>query len=130
MLQSQSSASTSTLSEEEAGAFIPDWAREMDCAITVCDANANIIYMNDASRRINSPEADIIGHNLRQYHPPRAIEIIDRLLREGGYNAYTISKRGQRKMIYQAAWRQGGQIAGLVEISMVIPEELPHYVRS
>ena len=109
---------------------IPDWAREMDCAITVCDANANIIYMNDASRRINSPEADIIGHNLRQYHPPRAIEIIDRLLREGGYNAYTISKRGQRKMIYQAAWRQGGQIAGLVEISMVIPEELPHYVRS
>ncbi len=130
MLQSQSSASTSTLSGEEAGAFIPDWAREMDCAITVCDANANIIYMNDASRRINSPEVDIIGHNLRQYHPPRAIEIIDRLLREGGYNAYTISKRGQRKMIYQAAWRQGGQIAGLVEISMVIPEELPHYVRS
>lgn len=130
MLQSQSSASTSNLSGQEAGAFIPDWAREMDCAITVCDANANIIYMNDASRRINSPEADIIGHNLRQYHPPRAIEIIDRLLREGGYNAYTISKRGQRKMIYQAAWRQGGQIAGLVEISMVIPEELPHYVRS
>lgn len=130
MLQSQPSASTSTLSGQEAGAFIPDWAREMDCAITVCDANANIIYMNDASRRINSPEADIIGHNLRQYHPPRAIEIIDRLLREGGYNAYTISKRGQRKMIYQAAWRQGGQIAGLVEISMVIPEELPHYVRS
>ena len=130
MLQSQSSASTSNLSGQEAGAFIPDWAREMDCAITVCDGNANIIYMNDASRRINSPEADIIGHNLRQYHPPRAIEIIDRLLREGGYNAYTISKRGQRKMIYQAAWRQGGQIAGLVEISMVIPEELPHYVRS
>ena len=130
MLQSQSSASTSTLSGEEAGAFIPDWAREMDCAITVCDANANIIYMSDASRRINSPEADIIGHTLRQYHPPRALEIIDRLLREGGYNAYTISKRGQRKMIYQAAWRQGGQIAGLVEISMVIPEELPHYVRS
>lgn len=130
MLQSQSSASASTLSGEEAGAFIPDWAREMDCAITVCDANANIIYMNDASRRINSPEVDIIGHNLRQYHPPRAIEIIDRLLREGGYNAYTISKRGQRKMIYQTAWRQGGQIAGLVEISMVIPEELPHYVRS
>ena len=130
MSNSQSPASTSSFNREEADAFIPDWAREMDCAITVCDANADIIYMNDSSRRINSPEADIIGHNLRQYHPPRAIEIIERLLREGGYNAYTISKRGQRKMIYQAAWRQAGQIAGLVEISMVIPEELPHYVRS
>ena len=130
MFNSQSPASTSSFNREEADAVIPDWAREMDCAITVCDANADIIYMNDSSRRINSPEADIIGHNLRQYHPPRAIEIIDRLLREGGYNAYTISKRGQRKMIYQAAWRRQGQIAGLVEISMVIPEELPHYVRS
>lgn len=109
---------------------IPDWAREMDCAITVCDAEARIIYMNDASRRINSPDSDIISHNLRQYHPPRAIAIIDRLLSEGGYNAYTISKRGQRKMIYQAAWRQNGVIAGLVEISMVIPDELPHYIRS
>ena len=125
-IEPKSAASTPV---EAAGAFIPDWAREMDCAITVCDANADIIYMNDSSRRINSPEADIIGHNLRQYHPPRAIEIIDRLLREGGYNAYTISKRGQRKMIYQAAWRRQGQIAGLVEISMVIPEELPHYNR-
>lgn len=129
MFNSQSPASTSSFNREEADAVIPDWAREMDCAITVCDANADIIYMNDSSRRINSPEADIIGHNLRQYHPPRAIEIIDRLLREGGYNAYTISKRGQRKMIYQAAWRRQGQIAGLVEISMVIPEELPHYDR-
>ena len=109
---------------------IPDWAREMDCAITVCDAEARIIDMNDASRRINSPDSDIIGHNLRQYHPPRAIAIIDRLLSEGGYNAYTISKRGQRKMIYQAAWRQNGVIAGLVEISMVIPDELPHYIRT
>lgn len=126
-IEPKSAASTPV---EAAGAFIPDWAREMDCAITVCDVNADIIYMNDASRRINSPDADIIGHNLRQYHPPRAIAIIDRLLREGGYNAYTISKRGQRKLIYQAAWRQHGQIAGLVEISMVIPDQMPHYVRS
>ena len=32
-------------------------------------------------------------------------------------------------MIYQTAWRQQGKVAGLVEISMVIPAEMPHYVR-
>ena len=34
------------------------------------------------------------------------------------------------KMIYQTAYTgEDGSVAGLVEISMVIPEEMPHYVR-
>ena len=33
------------------------------------------------------------------------------------------------KMIYQTAWKENGEVAGLVEISMVIPEDMPHYVR-
>ena len=27
------------------------------------------------------------------------------------------------------AWKENGEVAGLVEISMVIPEDMPHYVR-
>ena len=51
-------------------------------------------------------------------------------MEEGGVNCYTIQKEGQRKMIYQTAWRDDdGAVAGLVEISMVIPEEMPHYIR-
>lgn len=114
---------------ENINEIIPDWAKELDAAVTVCDADCRILYMNDSSRRINSPDSDITGHNLRDYHPARAIEIIDRLLATGGTNCYTIDKRGQRKMIYQAAWRRDGKVAGLVEISMVIPAEMPHYVR-
>lgn len=108
---------------------IPDWARETDCAITVCDADCRIIYMNDNSRRINSPDRDIIGMDLRRCHNPRSVEIIERLLATGGTNCYTITKRGQRKMIYQTAWRKDGVVAGLVEISMVIPDDMPHYDR-
>jgi hypothetical protein len=32
-------------------------------------------------------------------------------------------------MIYQTAWKEDGKVAGLVEISMVIPDDMPHYVR-
>lgn len=32
-------------------------------------------------------------------------------------------------MIYQAAWRENGEVAGLVENSMVIPEDMTHYIR-
>ena len=64
------------------------------------------------------------------YHNERSQGIIRRLLTEGGSNAYTISKEGKRKMIYQAVWHKGdGSLGGLVELSMVIPEEMPHYIR-
>lgn len=108
---------------------LPEWSRDLNCAITVCDADCRIIYMNDLSRKTFVRHGDIIGHNLLDYHPERACAIIRRLLETGGTNCYTIEKGEVRKMIYQTAWRQHGKVAGLVEISMVIPAEMPHYVR-
>ena len=35
----------------------------------------------------------------------------------------------QHKMIYQTAWRKDGKVAGIVEISMITPADMPHYVR-
>ena len=56
-------------------------------------------------------------------------ETIRRMLASGGTTAYTIEKQGVRKMIYQTAWRERGEIRGLVEISMELPDEMPHYIR-
>ena len=112
--------------------IIPDWAYGMNCAVTVADADCNIIYMNERSRLTfaNRGGADLIGHNLMDYHNDNSKAIIRRLLAEGGTNAYTIEKEGVRKMIFQSTWRdEQGKIAGLVELSMIIPENMPHYVR-
>lgn len=108
---------------------LPDWAKEMNCAVTVCDKDCTIIYMNDRAKSTFASHGDLIGANLRDCHSPRSIEIIDRLLAEGGVNCYTIHKNGQKKMIYQTAWSVEGKVAGLVEISMIIPENMPHYQR-
>jgi hypothetical protein len=32
-------------------------------------------------------------------------------------------------MIYQAPWFKEGKVAGLVELSLEIPFDLPHYIR-
>lgn len=112
---------------------MPDWAFGMNCAVTVADAECNIIYMNQRARETfaNRGGADLIGHNLMDYHNENSKAIIRRLLADGGVNVYTISKGGVKKMIYQTAWRNDkGEVGGLVEISMIIPEEMPHYVRS
>ena len=44
-------------------------------------------------------------------------------------NVYTIEKRGRKKIIYQAPWMDGNVFKGIVELSLEIPFEMPHYKR-
>lgn len=105
------------------------WAEEIGCAVTVCDTEGVILYMNGKARAAFAKHGDLVGTNLFGCHNERSREIIRRLLAEGGTNAYTIEKAGVRKMIYQTAWKENGEVRGLVEISMELPAEMPHYIR-
>lgn len=110
---------------------IPAWAETMPCAITVCDSRCRILFMNERARLTYASHGNLIGRNLLDCHGQRARAIIDRLLTEGGTNAYTVTKGGVHKVIYQCAWRQSadGPVAGLVELSLPVPAEMPHYDR-
>ena len=109
--------------------MVPDWAKEMNCAVTVCDKEGIIIYMNDKAKDTFAKHGDLVGKSLIPCHNDNSRAIIAKLLETGGTNAYTIQKNGLKKMIYPTAWNENGEVAGLVEISMVIPEDLPHYIR-
>ena len=102
------------------------WADELNCAVTVCDTEGVVLYQNLRSIEVNG---DVRGRSMIPCHNERSRGIIARLLAEGGTNAYTIEKRGVRKLIYQTAWRQNGVVGGLVEYSMELPDPMPHYVR-
>ncbi len=107
-----------------------NWAEGMACAVTAADAEGVIRYMNRRARETYRKHGDLVGKSLYDCHGERAAGIIRRLLAEGGTNAYTIEKEGLRKMIYQTATTDAdGRVTGIVEVSMVIPEELPYYVR-
>lgn len=105
------------------------WANEINCAITVCDTECKILYMNEMARQTFASHGEMVGRNMLPCHSERSRQIIDRMLSEGISNSYTITKGGKRKMIYQTPWRKDGIIAGLVEISMIIPDDMPHYNR-
>ena len=106
---------------------IEDYFRNIGCAITVCDADCNIVYQNGSSVSVNG---NMVGKNMSGCHNERSRAIIHRILSEGISNTYTISKKGQKKIIHQAPWqKEDGAIAGIIEFSIVIPEEMPHYDR-
>lgn len=105
------------------------WAEGMNCAVTVCDLQGIILYMNEKSRETFAASGKGPGCSLLDCHNERSREIMARMLSEGVSNCYTITKGGRKKMIYQTPWRRDGKVAGLVEISMVIPADMPHYDR-
>ncbi len=110
---------------------IPDWATEFPCAVTVTAKDGTILYMNDKSAKTFAGDGgrDLVGKNIETCHSANSNAIIRRMLDEKSPNAYTIEKNGVKKLIYQAPWYLSGELAGLVELSIEIPFDMPHFKR-
>lgn len=106
------------------------WMNQIGCAVTICDTEGKILYMNERSRQTFASHGDMVGHNLFPCHSDRSQQMIRDMLATGHTNAYTIDKQGVKKLIYQTPWRNAeGKIAGMAEISIPLPSEMPHYIR-
>lgn len=107
------------------------WWHEFPGAITVCDEHGIITEMNE--RSAVTFEADggraLVGGDVRACHPEAARAKLDDLFARRESNVYTIRKNGVRKLIYQAPVYRDGQFAGIVELSLPIPDDIPEFDR-
>ncbi|MFZ4621199.1 MAG: PAS domain-containing protein [Bacteroidota bacterium] len=108
-----------------------EYFETINAAVTVCDMNGTIIYMNDRSGEIfqNDGGKLLIGQSLFDCHPEPALTKLKEMLATGRTNVYTIEKNGKKKIIYQSPWRKDGAVAGLVEMSYELPDAMEHFVR-
>lgn len=108
------------------------WVDEFPGAVTICDLQGIILEMNARSVKTfeKSGGTDLVGTNLLDCHPEHVRPMIENLFQTQESNVYTIEKNGQHKLIYQAPWYVGGECQGYVELSLEIPAEIPHHVRS
>ena len=104
-----------------------NYFQELNIAITVSDAEGNVLWMNNRSQEVN--HGDFTGQNLLACHPEPAKAKLLEMLKQHNANAYTIEKNGIKKLIYQTPWLDNGVFAGYIELSIEIPLEMPHYVR-
>ena len=109
-----------------------EWIKEFPAAVTVCDESGVILAMNDKAAKTFEKDGgyNLIGKNMLDCHPERARAKTEHLLAAREKNVYTIEKNGIKKMIYQSPWYRNGEYAGFVELSLEIPFELPHFIRS
>jgi PAS domain-containing protein len=107
------------------------WLEAFPGAVTICDPQGIILAMNEAAARAFQEQGGkaLIGANALDCHPEPAREKMQHLLETQGTNVYTIEKGGKKRLIYQAPWYDGGAFGGLVELSLEIPTDMPHFVR-
>ncbi|KAF0141422.1 MAG: PAS fold domain protein [Stygiobacter sp.] len=109
-----------------------DWAKELPTAITICDLDGKITYLNEKSAEVFEDDGGykLIGQNLFACHSNESNEKIKQIIAEQKPNTYTIEKAGKKKLIHQTPWFENGELKGLVEFSIEIPFDMPHHVRS
>ncbi len=107
------------------------WSESVGAAITVTDARGTIVEMNARSRETFAADGGsaLVGRSVFDCHPEPAAAKTRALYAGRQPNHYTISKNGQKKIIHQLPWFEDGVFAGYIEISIPIPDALPHFDR-
>lgn len=109
-----------------------DYLKEVNFAVTICDKEGKIIDMNEKSRKtfLKPGDQELIGQNVLDCHPEPAHSLLAGMLKNPRTNVYTIEKNGVKKLIYQTPWYVEGEFMGFMELSMEIPFEMKHMVRT
>lgn len=108
-----------------------EWFHSLDSAITVCDKDGKIVYMNRKSVEAFKKEGGkkLIGSNLMDCHPEEARRKLEDMIRNQEEHIYTIEKNGIKKMIIQKPVYSHGNFDGFIEMSLIIPGDMPHFKR-
>jgi transcriptional regulator with PAS, ATPase and Fis domain len=108
-----------------------EWIEKLDGNVIVSDAHGKIIYMNEKAlvQYEKDGGSSLIGQDLLACHNENSRNKIMEIMTTGQKNVYTIEKRGKKKIIYQSPWFVDGEFRGIIELSLEIPVEMPHFVR-
>jgi PAS domain-containing protein len=109
----------------------PDFLSSLPAAVTVCDREGVILYMNAAAERLLAKRGGraLLGSNLYDCHSPDSQDKIRSLMRDRASNTYTVEKAEKKRLIHQSPWFRDGEFAGLVELSFDVPSPLPNVKR-
>ena len=108
-----------------------DWLEEFPNSIIVSNPEGVILEMNGVAAKDYEKLGGkgLIGSNMLDCHPEPARSKLVEMLKNRQSNIYITEKADVKKLIYQAPWTRNGEYAGFVELSLVLPEEMQHFVR-
>jgi transcriptional regulator with PAS, ATPase and Fis domain len=107
------------------------WVKEFPGPVVVADEKGTIVEMNERAIAWFADKGgiELIGKSLHDVHQEASQEKIRQMTQRRERNVYTIEKDGAKVLVYQSPWYVDSVFAGLVEIGLDLPEEIPHHIR-
>jgi transcriptional regulator with PAS, ATPase and Fis domain len=107
------------------------WFKVFPGAITVTDAQGFILSMNDKSAEMFKDDGGyaLIGHNAITCHKEPTQTKVRNIYNTHSPNIYSILKNGKKQLIYQSPYFVEDKFAGVVEICLDLPDQVPHFDR-
>jgi transcriptional regulator with PAS, ATPase and Fis domain len=107
------------------------WFKVFPGAITVTDADGTILSMNEQSAEMfkNDGGYALLGHNAITCHKEPTQTKVRKIYDTQQPNIYSILKNGKQQLIYQTPYFVEDKFAGVVEICLNLPEQIPHFNR-
>lgn len=107
-----------------------NWAEEFNGAITVCDRDGIIVYMNQYSiKQFEKYGGEkLLGTSLIDCHPEPSKSKLKEMLIQPIENMYTTEKNAVKKIILQTPWMQKGVFSGVIEMSFNLDANMPNHI--
>jgi transcriptional regulator with PAS, ATPase and Fis domain len=107
------------------------WVLEFPAEVVVTDTTGIIIEMNKEAEALFAEDggSGLLGSNVLDCHPDPSRKKLEHIMDRQVSNAYLNTESGETRFFFQAPWKKDGQYAGFVEISFVVSDEIPHFIR-
>jgi len=107
------------------------WFKVFPGAIMVTNEKGEIIEMNDASAEMSMKDGgyQLMGQNAITCHKEPALSKVRKLYASQAFSIYSITKNGKKQLVYQAPYFFDRVFAGIVEMHLDLPDEIPHFNR-
>lgn len=106
-----------------------NWEKYFSSSVIVCDKELNIVFLNEKAKLLFNERDSAVGRNLLDCHNEESNKKIREIRETLKPNIYTIEKAGIKKLIYQSPLIKNKEFSGIVELSLEIPDAIPHFKR-
>lgn len=107
------------------------WIESFPGSVTVCNREGLLIEMNAASIEAYKEDGGdaLLGTSAIDCHTEPSRSKLCQMMERQQANIYTTERDGQKKLVYQAPWYQEGEYAGFIELMLLLPRDMPHFIR-
>lgn len=111
-----------------------DWIKDLPVAVVICDRKGVLTYLNDAAAAMYAPFGGyaLLGKSVMDgCHKQQASnDKMNEIMETRKPHTYSIERNGVKRLIHQMPHIINGEVIGIVELAIIVPFEIPHFVRT